>query len=115
MFGSILSLAAIAVVGSIISLTFKYDTWKAIKDALTYSVAIIFALIWAINSSNNIHDSREDELNDRLGYVTKYVGLDEINKVKKDLENDAIQKSELEKMKLKIELDELKKQVKSLE
>lgn len=112
---SIILLLFIAVLGSIVSLTFQYDIWKAFKDVLVYMIAVVFSFVWAVMSSNDIHKSRELELEDRLGYIQKFVGRDEINKIKDEVTSDTYRKSEIEKMKLQSEIDDLKKSVQELE
>jgi len=111
---NLLSLVFLIVIGSITSLSFRYNVWKAVLDVLIYSFPIVFAFIFAVLSANKIHTSKENELEDRLGYITKYTGTALIKETKKEVIEDIIDKNEINKLKKQIEIQSLEDKLKEL-
>jgi len=101
---NVLSLGFLVLIGSITSLSFRYNIWKAILDMLIYTFPIAFAFVFAKMSSNKIHDSKENELADRLGYISKYTGTAIIKETKQELITELEQKTEIDKLRKNLEI-----------
>jgi len=107
LFSNILSLGFLIVIASITSLSFRYNAWKAILDMLIYSFPIAFAFVFATLSANKIHDSKENELADRIGYIVKYTGSAMIKETKREIIEELEEKNEINKLKKQMEIKSL--------
>lgn len=58
-------------------------------------------------SSNKIHDSKENEVADRIGYITKYVGVPIVKETKKDVITELSEKNEINRLKKTLEIKSL--------
>jgi hypothetical protein len=81
---------------------------------LVYTFPIAFAFVFAKMSSNKIHDSKENELADRLGYVSKYTGHQIIKEAKTEIIAELEQKNEIDKMKKNLEIKSLEEKLKDI-
>lgn len=111
---NILSLGFLVIIGSITSLSFRYNIWKAILDMLIYTFPIAFAFVFAKMSCNKIHESKENEVADRLGYIAKYTGTAIIKETKTEIIDELSEKDEINKLKKALEIKSLEDKIKDI-
>lgn len=79
---AILSLVFVSILVTITFSQFRSDIFSLIKDFIVYTSSLVMNIVLGIVSAQVIHKSRVRETEDRLGYITGYVGIDRVEKEK---------------------------------
>lgn len=79
---AILSLVFVSILVTITFSQFRSDLFSLIKDFIVYTASLVMNIVLGIVSAQVIHKSRVRETEDRLGYITGYVGIDKVEKEK---------------------------------
>ena len=85
---AILSFAGVVILTSFGMPAFRSDIWLLIKDFVVYASSLVLNIIMGNISANVIHEARIRQTEDRLGYISGYVGKDAYKAVEQQIDKD---------------------------